>query len=86
MNGQWGWHHAAKNCGLSRCHVGQSESQVGLSGCMVDHHSLLFPRGPCVPASISYNLRELHKLYKYYWNYNFIKGFARIHPLVIIKV
>ena len=52
MNGQWGWNHAAKKCSSSGGHVGQSRSEVGLSRCKVDHHSLLFPRGPCALASI----------------------------------
>jgi hypothetical protein len=33
MNGQWGWQHIAKKCGLFGCHV-------GLFGCKVDHQSL----------------------------------------------
>jgi hypothetical protein len=29
---------------------GQSESEVGLRGCHVDHHGLLFSRGSCAPS------------------------------------
>ena len=33
---------------------GQSGSEVSLSECKFDHHGLLFPRGPCAPASIGF--------------------------------
>jgi len=39
---------------LPGCHVGQFGSEIGLSGCKVDHHGLLFPRGPCAPAIIGF--------------------------------
>ncbi|RHN73433.1 hypothetical protein MtrunA17_Chr2g0298421 [Medicago truncatula] len=54
MNGQWEWNRAAKKCGSSRGHVGQSGCEVGMSECHIDDHGLLFPRGSCALASIGF--------------------------------